>query len=348
MFIPTYTSTTIVFINKYSNLVLLWVPELLLLVSLHNIHNYISMNTSPISCRAFPPKGTAQQYINAWLEAAKSLGALGASWQEGALPAKWGAGAAPATSSKQNWCARVLWVPVHNCGAQGKLHMLWEIWLVLSDRGCLALHELLGLGQSLLPALQEHMCSPTRQGSSSSCQALSEATHTSASGCTCTFSQVPQCLADSLDSLPLGNQAQKKGHSPHISATAGVIRQTSVKETWAELHLHILLLPAGKGRIGQRENKSQGCGFLPTNRAQCSGCSGAKPPPFLPACALSGLPAVPAWGCSVPSFTLRCERSYKLQGGKDEHGASFPLLDETQLVPSSAALCTSQTAPALH
>lgn len=70
-----------------------------------------------------------------------------------------------------------------------------------------------------------------KQGSSSSCQALSEATHTSASGCTCTFSQVPQCLADSLDSLPLGNQAQKKGHSPHISATAGVIRQTSVKET---------------------------------------------------------------------------------------------------------------------
>lgn len=51
---------------------------------------------------------------------------------------------------------------------------------------------------------------------------------------------------------------------------------------------------------------------------------------------------------SVPSFTLRCERSYKLQGGKDQRGASFPLLDETQLVPSSAALCTSQTAPALH
>lgn len=70
-----------------------------------------------------------------------------------------------------------------------------------------------------------------KQGSSSSCQALSEATHTSASGCTCTFSQVPQCLADSLDSLPLGNQAQKKGHFPHISATAGLIRQTSVKET---------------------------------------------------------------------------------------------------------------------
>lgn len=46
---------------------------------------------------------------------------------------------------------------------------------MLSDRGCLALHKLLGmgmgLGQSLLPALQENTCSPTRQVSSSTAAA---------------------------------------------------------------------------------------------------------------------------------------------------------------------------------
>lgn len=36
----------------------------------------------------------------------------------------------------------------------------------------------------------------------SSSQVLSEVTHTSAFGCTCKFSQMSQCLTDSLDSLP--------------------------------------------------------------------------------------------------------------------------------------------------
>lgn len=52
VFIPRYTPTTIVLVNKHSNLVLFCVPELLLLISLHNIHDYISMNTNPISCHA--------------------------------------------------------------------------------------------------------------------------------------------------------------------------------------------------------------------------------------------------------------------------------------------------------
>lgn len=272
----------------------------------------------------------------------------------------WGRGAAPAMSSKRHRSERVLRVPVHNCGAQGKLHLLWDIWLVLSDRGCLALHKLLGprLGQSLLPALQEHTGSPTRQLSSSTAAAARHSVKPLTPVLLSALVNFHKCLnvwqtpwIPCHDST--GEPGTEERHSPYISATAEVIREISVKETSRASPPHSAHASWKREDRAEREQKSHGCGFLPTNGAQCSGCchpsSRDKPPSLLPARALSGLLAGPACRMFlVSSPTLKCERSPSYRVAKINMEQVSLSWIRHQLVPTGAALCTSQTAPALH
>lgn len=350
MFIPTHSATTIVLINKYSNLVLLWVPELLLLVSLHNIHNYISMNTNSISCRAFASKETAQQYINVWLEAGKSLGALGASWQEGALPANWGTGAAPAMNSKQHCSEGVLWVPVHNCGAQGKLHMLWDICLVLSDRGCSALHELLGWGwdSPCSSSVGTHVLSHKAcfQQHCSSCQVLSGATHTSAAGCTCKYSQVSQCLIDCLDSLPWQHWGTKDRRKVTLH-TFKALQKLSERFQWRKHKLSFTSTFCScqleKGGLG-RQNKITWLWF-PSNK--WSSVQWLLPPqlqsqtPFTPPspCTLGapGRACLQDVSVSSPTWNVNDPPSYRV--AKTNMVQVSLSWMRHQLVPTGAALC---------
>lgn len=129
-------------------------------------------------------------------------------------------------------------------------------------------------------------------------------------------------------------------------------------------------MPAGKGRIGQGEKKITWLWF-PSNKWSSVQWllppQLQKQPPFTPPspCTLW----VPGRAClqdvSLSSPTLKCEGCSKLQSGKDQHGASFPLLDETSALPTGAAhlkllqLCISilkhsfilllqRPAPALH
>lgn len=109
-------------------------------------------------------------------------------------------------------------------------------------------------------------------------------------------------------------------------------------------------MPAGKGRIGQTEqNHMVVVSFQQMELSAVAAATPAPEPnplhssqPMHSRGSWQGLPA----GCFCFLTYMKCERSPKLQGGKDQHGASFPLLDETSA--GANRCCIMQTAPALH
>jgi len=187
-------------------------------------------------------------------EGQQVLGALGASLQKELCPQSGEQERHLPRAVHNTILKKYMWVPVCSCKAQGKLHMLLDFYLALSDRSCSGSAQAAVDGAGTVPAhssvrtqVLSHKSDFQQHSSCSNCQVCSEATETKASRYTCGFSRVSPRLTDSLDSQtslpgqPWRTRDREKAHSPHISAITEVIREISVKETQAELHLHVLL-----------------------------------------------------------------------------------------------------------